>query len=78
MEEKTEAISVPGLTVINVGASRSQSKTPAGNPCGPLPGRPSASQIPGQALGTLRVEQEITFPSLVSPCTVTLAPSFLL
>lgn len=78
MEEKTEAISVPGQTVLNVGASRSQSKTPAGSPCGPLPGRPSASQIPGQALGTLRVGQEITFPSLVSPFAVTLAPSFLL
>lgn len=78
MEEKTEAVTVPGQTVINIGASRSQSKTPAGSPCGPLYGRPSASQIPAQALETLKAGQEIAFPSLISLCAMTLAPNFLL
>lgn len=32
MEEEAGAITVPGQTVIKVGASRSQSKTPAGSP----------------------------------------------
>lgn len=54
MEEETGTITVSGQTIIKVGTSRNQSKTPAGNPNGPLPGRLLASQIPGEGSRDVR------------------------